>query len=194
MFIQVLRGKAGDPAAARRQMERWMRDLRPGAKGFLGSTAGVTTAGEMIALARFESPELARANSERPEQGAWWEEMAKTFSGAVTFSDSSDVDILLGGGSNEAGFVQIMMGKAADKARGRALLPEIERAVKSSRPDVLGAVLAWHDDGTFTEAVYFRSEADARKAEQDDTPEALVEVQTAMPITEFLDLSEPWLW
>ncbi len=194
MFIQVLRGKAGDSAAARRQMDRWMKELRPGAKGFLGTTAGVTTADEMIALARFESPEQARANSDRPEQGAWWEEMAKTFSGAVTFSDSSDVDVLLGGGSNEAGFVQIMKGKAADKARARTLLPEIERMVKTSRPDVLGAVLAWHDDGTFTEAVYFKSEADARQAEQDDTPEVLVEVQAAMPVTEFLDLSEPWLW
>src|ERR1700694_1549146 len=152
MFIQVIRGKAGDPEAARRQMDRWMEEVRPGAKGFLGTTAGVTAGGEMIALARFESPELAGANSDRPEQGQWWEEMAKTFSGEVAFKDSSDVDTFMGGGSNVAGFVQIITGRIADKPQARLLQPEIERVLHASRPDVLGGILAWHDDGTFTEA------------------------------------------
>src|ERR1700694_3539416 len=125
MFIQVIRGKAGDPEAARRQMDRWMEEVRPGAKGFLGTTASVTSGGEMIALARFESAELARANSDRPEQGQWWGEVAKPFSSEVTFKDSSDVDVLMGGGSNDAGFVQIMKGPAVDKARACPLQSEI---------------------------------------------------------------------
>jgi hypothetical protein len=194
MFIQVIRGKVGDPEGARRQMDRWMEELRPGAKGFLGTTAGVTPGGEMLAMARFESAELARANSDRPEQGNWWGDMAKTFSGDVTFKDSSDVDVLMGGGSNAAGFVQIMTGRAVDKARVRALQPEIEASLGAARPEVLGSVLAWHDDGTFTQAVYFTSEDEARTAEKGEPPAALTEIRAAMPITEFLDLSQPWVW
>ena len=194
MFVQVIRGKAGDAQAARRHMDRWMSELRPGAKGFLGATAGVTPSGEMIALTRFESPELARANSDRPEQGRWWEEMAKTFAGPVSFKDATDVDVVMGGGSDEAGFVQVMTGKAVDRERARALQQEIERAVGAARPDVLGGVIAWHDDGSFTEAIYFRSEAEARRGESGDMPAALTEAQAVMPIDEFLDLREPWLW
>lgn len=194
MFIQVIRGKAGDPVEARRQMDRWMEELRPGAKGFLGSTAGVSTTGELVALARFESPEAARANSARPEQGSWWEEMATSFAGDVSFKESSDVDTLSEGGSNEAGFVQIMTGKVVDGAKARSLLHEVAGAIGSLRPDVLGGVVAWHDDGTFTQAVYFRSEAAAREGEQGEMPAALADVRTAMTVTEFLDLPDPWLW
>jgi hypothetical protein len=194
MFIQVIRGKVGDPEGARRQMDRWMEELRPSSKGFLGTTAGVTSEGEMIALARFESAELARANSDRPEQGNWWQDMSKNFSGEVTFKDSSDVDVVMGGGSNDAGFVQIMTGRAVDKARARALQSEMAGTVGPARPEVLGGVLAWHEDGTFTEAVYFKSEDAARAGEKGELPAVLADLQVAMPVTEFLDLSQPWIW
>jgi hypothetical protein len=192
MFIQVIRGKAGDPQAARRLMDRWTDELGPGAKGFLGSTAGVTPGGELIALARFESEELAQANSNRPEQGKWWQEMEKTFSGPVTFKNSSDVDVLLGGGSDDAGFVQVMIGTAVDQAKARSLQAQIEKEVTASRPDVIGGLLAWHDDGTFTEAIYFQSEEAARKAEGGEPPAALAEIDAAMPVAEYLDLRQPW--
>ena len=38
--------------------------------------------------ARFESEEAAQANSDRPEQGAWWAETAKVFDGEATFRNS----------------------------------------------------------------------------------------------------------
>jgi len=93
-------------------MDQWMSDMRPGATGFLGSTAGVTDDGYGFAFARFESAAAAKANSERPEQGRWWAETEKCFAGDVTFTDSEDVETFLGGGSNDAGFVQIMRGSA----------------------------------------------------------------------------------
>jgi hypothetical protein len=194
MFIQVFRGQAGDPEAARRLMGRWMEELRPGATGFLGSTAGVTSNGQMIAMARFESADLARANSNRPEQGRWWQEMENTFSGPVRFKDSADVDVLMAGGSNDAGFVQVTTGKVVDKAKARALAPQLEREITAARPDVIGGVLAWHDDGTFTEAVYFTSEEAARAGEKGEMPAVVGEANTTMPVAEFLDLSNPWLW
>lgn len=70
MFVQLIEGRVSDRDGLRRQMDRWMSELRPQAAGFLGSTAGVTDDGQAIVLARFESARAAQANSERPEQGS----------------------------------------------------------------------------------------------------------------------------
>ena len=40
MFIQVIQGTIVDADLLRRQTERWVRELEPGAPGFLGSTGG----------------------------------------------------------------------------------------------------------------------------------------------------------
>ena len=44
-----------------------------------------------MGVARFESREAAMRNSERPEQGDWWERCSKLFTGDVTFHDCSRV-------------------------------------------------------------------------------------------------------
>ena len=74
-------------------MDEWVRELAPGADGWLGSTAGVTEDGTLVALARFESEEAAQRNSDRPEQGAWWERMAALFTSEPEFRDSTSVDV-----------------------------------------------------------------------------------------------------
>ena len=61
--------------------------------GWLGSTAGVTEDGQLVALARFESEEAAQQNSDRPEQSAWWEEMATLFTDEPVFHNSTSVDV-----------------------------------------------------------------------------------------------------
>src|SRR3954452_2468637 len=108
MFIQVIQGTVNDAEHLRRQLAKWRSDVKPGAAGYLGTTGGVTDDGRSIAMVRFESEDAARAHSVRPEQGAWWNETAKAFSGDVTFRDCHDVDTMLGGGSNDAGFVQVI--------------------------------------------------------------------------------------
>jgi len=70
MFIQVIEGHTRDAEALHHQLERWQRDLMPGAIGYLGSTGGCTATGDCILIARFESAEAARRNSDRPEQTA----------------------------------------------------------------------------------------------------------------------------
>ena len=90
MFVQVIKGRTSDAAGIRRQLERWMEEVRPGAVGFLGSTGGVADDGTSIAMVRFTDEAAARANAARPEQGAWWEEMAKYYDGEPTFRESSD--------------------------------------------------------------------------------------------------------
>src|SRR5687767_702102 len=84
MFVQVIEGKASDPAAIIEHGERWQRELRPGAIGYLGVTAGVNADGHAIAIVRFEDEASARANAARPEQTAWFEGMAKLYDGEPT--------------------------------------------------------------------------------------------------------------
>ena len=113
MFAQIIRGKVSDPAAVRPVVERWMTELGPTAKGWLGSTSGITDDNEVFVLVRFESAEAARANSDRPEQGAWWAEMEKLFDGEPTFQDSNDVQLDTSGDPDAAGFVQVMTGQVS---------------------------------------------------------------------------------
>jgi hypothetical protein len=56
-------------------------DVRPGAVGCLGATAGVTSLGGFVAVVRFEHEEAALESSRRREQSAWWEETSRFFEG-----------------------------------------------------------------------------------------------------------------
>ena len=195
MFIQVIEGRTTDVDGLRRQFERWQDELGPDAKGYLGTTGGVADDGTAIVIARFESEEAARANSDRPEQGAWWSETAPFFSGEVTFRDSTDVDTTLAGGSDDAGFVQVMQGRVGDRARLRALEEKFLPEMNAMRPDVIGSVRAWDGD-FFTEAIYFTSEADARKAESSMPDAGRPEFQEYASLVEdlrYTDLRDPWL-
>jgi hypothetical protein len=195
MFVQVIHGKVRDADLLARQHERWISEIKPGVKGYLGSTTGVTPDGRAITIARFESPAAAAANSESAQQTAWWNETAKAYDGDPTFLDSTLVDTLLGGGSNDAGFVQVIQGTAKDQAAMRAEMGAMEGELRAARPDILGVGIVWHADGAFTEAVYFKSEAETRKAEtatENDELRARYNDQFAGPPT-FYDLRSPVL-
>lgn len=199
MFVQVIEGKVSDKAGLRRQMDRWEAELRPGAAGFLGSTGGVTEDGVGFAIARFESAAAAKANSERAEQGKWWTETEQCFDGPVSFTDSEDVEEFLAGGSNDAGFVQVM--KTADgpaRADVKAMDEKFSKHAATWRPDLIGGVRVWTGETSTVEVNYFTSEAEARGNENKQPPAELAELfsQFADVIanTEFLDLSDPWLY
>lgn len=193
MYVQIIQGKLADAELQQRALDRWSQEIKPGATGYLGRTSGNTADGRTIALVRFDSQEAAEANSARPEQGAWWNEMAKSFDGEPTFHNCSEVDSLFGGGSNDAGFVQIIQGRAKDQAAMRSMMTEMEAELREQRPDILGIAVCWHGDGGFTQAVYFRTEAEARAAESaPDNQEAGQEFMDLFdgPPT-FFDLTEP---
>jgi hypothetical protein len=197
MFVQVIEGRVSDREGLHRQMDQWQRDLRPGATGFLGSTAGVADDGYAIAFARFESPAAAKANSERPEQGRWWAETEKCFAGDVTFTDSEDVETFLGGGSNDAGFVQIMRG-SADREQLHTLDAGFEEVAASWRPDLIGGLRVWTGPESYTEANYFTSEAEAREGENKEPPSELAaqaaNFEKLMANVQYSDLRDPWLY
>ena len=168
MFAQVIQGRTKDSEALRARMEAWDRELKPGAEGFLGSTAGVSDDGEFVAIARFESEDAARRNSDRPEQGQWWAETEKLLEGEVRFYDCTEVELTFGGGSDEAGFVQVIQGRLRDpeqKEQMRRMESEAEAWIQENRPDVIGGVRAWQGTN-FSHFVYFTSEAEARAGEK----------------------------
>ena len=198
MFVQVIHGRVNSPEQVRAALDRWSGQLAAGAEGWLGSTAGVTGDGRFVALARFESAEAARRNSDRPEQGQWWAETSKLFTGEVTFRDSSDVTVDVHGDPDQAGFVQVMQGRASDPGRARELMAQNPDDWTAFRPDVIGSVMVGHEGGAYTLAFYFTSEQAAREGERKQPPprlKAQMEELDRLNISEpeFLDLAQPWL-
>ena len=199
MFVQVIQGQVSDPGMAHAALDQWVQELAPGATGWLGSTAGVTDDGTFIALARFESEELARRNSDRPEQDRWWAETSKLFSGKPTFRDSNDVVVDVVGDPDQAGFVQIMEGQGTDPDRARELMATDSQEWAAFRPDIVGSVAAQHEGGKYTMALYFTSEEEAREGERKEPPPALkaqMDEMNALSVgaPEFFDIKQPWLY
>jgi len=198
MFVQVIQGEVTDAGSLRAAFDRWVEELAPRAAGWLGTTAGVSGDGAFIALVRFESAEAARRNSERPEQDQWWAETAKLFTGDVTFLDSRTAYLGRGGGSDDAGFVQVIQRRVRDVARAREILELLIPVVAEFRPEDLGTVVAEHGEDGFTVAVYFTSEAPARQTERKPPPElkALRDEQHALSAEppRYYDLRQPWLY
>lgn len=165
MFVQIIEGKASDSEGFRRVLEERRPEVMKGAIGFLGATTAIAADGTVVTMARFESEEKAQQNSARPEQTAFFEELRKYVAGEPTFHNCTEVDTFLRGGSNDAGFVQFMIGTATDKTRARKLEQELMPALSQQRPDVIGGITAW-DGNWWCQAVYFTSEAEAREGER----------------------------
>jgi hypothetical protein len=199
VFVQVIRGTVGTEQEVLELLDRWREELAGDAVGWLGSTGGVTSEGELVLTARFASAEDARRNGERPEQTGWWHELEERLSGPVTVHDCEDVALVRDGGHDGAGFVQVMVwpaGVATSAALDAARIAEVGTAlVERHRPDVLGGLVGVADDGAVVEVVYFTSEDEAREAETrtaaDDaaSDEMRVVEQLGEPL--YLDLRRP---
>jgi hypothetical protein len=199
MFVQVIQGRVSDPKKLHAALDQWVRELAPGAGGWLGSTAGVTDDGRFIGLVRFESKAAAQRNSDRPEQDRWWTETSKLFDGEATFHDSGDVIVDTPGDPDRAGFVQVMRGRGTNPDRARELMNQDSDKWAAFRPEVIGSVAAMHDAGAYTMAIYFTSEEEAREGERKEPPpelKAQMDEMNAMSIgaPDFFDLKQPWLY
>lgn len=195
MFVQIIKAKVLDAPALVGRIREWLDQLGPGAEGWLGTTSGITADGQLITLVRFESEEAARRNSERVEQGEWWAKTAEYLENPV-FIDSSDVATYLGGGSDDARFVQIIEAAVSDQVRHAELMREFEQEVADGRPDLLGTLVVYHD-GRMTMTAYFTSEAAAREGEAQEMPEAMKahndEWRALLSDVRYYDLADPEL-
>lgn len=197
MFVQVIQGHVSDPEAIHRAFDRWERELAPGADGWLGTTAGVTPDGELIALAQFDSPEAANRNSHREEQDRWWRETSRLFDSEPIFIDCQEVDTFLDGGYERAGFVQVMQGRSRDPHRFLEMNHQAESALHRFRPEIIGGTAAVHPRGDrVTEAVYFTSEREARQGERKQPPPELADLMEPEMFSDvrYYDLPNPWLY
>lgn len=198
MFAQVIQGRTSDGEAVLAAAEQWLKEYGPGATGWLGSTLGMTDDGRFIEVARFESAEAARQNSERPEQTRWWEETRRLFADEPTFLDSDDVTVETLGDRDRAEFVQVKQGRTTDTARSKELMARFPmEEMTALRPEILGSVLIWQDEGRWTQVIYFTSEVAAREGERTEVPEvwqnAVAELMTLGGEPDFLDLRRPVL-
>jgi len=196
VFIQIIQGKCTAQDAMHERMDRWREELEPGTYGWIGGTYGFTDDDMFVAVVRFESAEAARRNSDRPEQSAWWSETSKLFDGEVTFHDCEDVMMFLDGGSDDAGFVQIIQGRVSDPARLRNVVDETQKTLHDFRPDIIGGTVAIDADGYFTETVSFSNEEAAREGERREPPadmRRMIDDEMAlMSDVRYLDLHRPW--
>jgi hypothetical protein len=192
VFIQIIQGKCNRPDELRAMARSWREELSDGAEGWLGGTYGFTDDDEFIGVVRFESREAAMANSGRPEQAAWAEQMMALMDGPVEFHDCDDVMLFMDGGSDDAGFVQVIRGRTEDPGRIKAMLADTT-TLHEMRPDIIGGSVAIEADGTFTETIAFRDEASARAGEQmEPPPEVRAELESMMAGARFYDLHDPW--
>lgn len=192
MFIQIIQGRCSRPEDLRRLLDQWNDELAPGATGWLGGTYGMTDDGVFVGMVRFDSRESAMANSARPEQDEWWSRAQQCFDGPVEFHDSEDVTLMLDGGSDDAGFVQVIRGRVDDPERLKQMMADTDM-IHEARPEILGATLALEEDGTFIETVFFTDEDSARRGEATAMPEEVRdELESVLHDPEYLDLHQPW--
>jgi hypothetical protein len=196
VFIQIMQGKCTNEERMHQLSDEWRETMGPTAEGWLGGTYGVTDDGEFLGIVRFESREAAARNSARPEQDAWWQKMQECFEGDVTFHDCDDVMLMLDGGSDEAGFVQVMQGRATDPEKFHRFNEQPMDALHEQRPDIIGGTIAMQPDGWFTETIFFRSEEAAREGERKEMPEDMrrmwEEEMSLMQDLTYKDLHHPW--
>lgn len=193
MFMQVVQAKTKDKAGVKEMWDRWNREVQPAAQGYLGATGGVTEDGDLIVIARFESAEAAERNNNIPEQQQWYSEFEKYIEGEPSFTNYTNIDLDNGGGSDDAGFVQVIRVKGGDPEAYRALEEELAPKMRELRPDVIGSITGY-EGGDATSVIYFTSEEEARKNESN--PEFQELSKRYMDLTgdaTFYDLKDPWL-
>ena len=197
MFIQVIQGRATNPPGIRRDLGRWQRLLAADADGWLGSTTGITDDSWSITVVRFASEAQARRNSDRPEQREWWRDASQHLA-RVAVHDAPKVHTYRDGGSDQAGFVQVIQGHRDDLERMVSLGRDQEEVLAREAPHLLGMTVAEHADrpGDFTQVMYFTSEQDARRFEQ-EPPAAeepvLEQLRSPMTTSRCFDLRDPQL-
>ncbi|MCW2855868.1 MAG: hypothetical protein JWR52_1483 [Marmoricola sp.] len=99
----------------------------------------------------------------------------------------------LDGGSDDAGFVQVIRGHVTDRNLVKVMMSDTD-ALRQMRPEIIGGTFAITGDGTFTQTVAFTDEASARSGEAGEGPPAEIAeaLQSLMADATFYDLHHPW--
>ncbi len=197
MFLRVIQGRVPDRTAMRAQHETWAREIGPDVPGWRGCAAGITEDDRFICLSWFHTAEASARLAARGDQREWWARTERLFLGPVVATEFPDVAVLLDGLTVEAGFVQVIQGRAADATRLRTLERDLLRHLPDGRPDMLGGVAAARADGRFVQAFAFSSEELARAGEHGEQlpelEEVLFELRRLTGEPSYHDLRHPWI-
>jgi hypothetical protein len=194
VFIQMVQGKCSRQDDMRMLVDAWCTQMadRP---GWLGGTYGFTDDDRFVGIVRYDSEAACRDYRAEADAGMWWAEAESLMDGSCEIHQSGDVTMMLEGGSDDAGFVQVMRGHVgnADLLRKMTGDTEMTNMLHEARPEIIGSTLAIEDDGSFIETVAFTDEESARKGEQTEMPaEVQQDMAAAMADVEFIDLHRPW--
>ncbi|GAA4232195.1 hypothetical protein GCM10022254_31450 [Actinomadura meridiana] len=171
LCVQVVRGRTRDAAALREAADRWYRDVAPGARGWLGSTGGVTDDGAYVNLLRFASERAAHRNDRRRAQVRWWDEVRDLFEGEVTVTECTDVEEFGRDDIGRARFVQILQTHLGDQDAARPFVPpEAQEILDRLRPDMIGGMFCVSPDADLFGVAYFTSLTAAREGERTRMP------------------------
>ena len=169
MFFQVIQGKVADPERFSASLDSWVEQFGPSADGWLGTTSGTYGDNSRIALARFESAEAAKLNSDRPKRhsGGRSSPLPSTAIRAPTTLTTSyswgPVDPTRRDSSRSCADGWPSRTRTGDGSN-------FSQMPSDFRPDILGGLEALKDDGTFVMAMYFSSEAEAREGKKKPMP------------------------
>jgi hypothetical protein len=194
VFIQMIQGACARQDEMRHLVDDWCGRMadRP---GWLGGTYGFTDDDCFIGVGRYEDRDACAMWCKDPEAAPYWAAAAELFDESCDIFESDDVSIMLAGGSDDAGFVQVMHGRVSDPDRLRHLLTDttMTTMLHDARPEIIGATFALQGDGTSTETVAFTDEEAARNGERVHMPEDVAaELEAAMGAVEYIDLHAPW--
>ena len=194
MFVLTVAAHTSAADALRRHVLTWPAEVGTAATGWLGSTAGVSDDGAFLLLLRFESEEASLITSGLPSYTDWWQMCRRHLDTKPSFTPSTAVTGILAGGSDSAAAVRITQGRATP-SRLEDIVRRLEVVPASQRDDVIGGLVAWHDGGQFTEALYLRAPPTARLLAATSTPLGRFarDHDAAIRGARITDLREPWL-
>ena len=192
MYIQMAQGKCDRQDEMRKLVDDWSSAMAD-REGWLGGTYGFTNDGRFIGVVRYESAEAReRLFADEVSTKGW--AAAQELCQDLEMHESGDVTMMLEGGADTAGFVQVMRGHIGDPERARHLVSdEMTSMLHQARPEIIGATMAIEADGSFVETVAFTDEESARRGESQEMPDSVrSEIDAAFADVEFIDLRKPW--
>jgi hypothetical protein len=194
VFIQMVQGRCSRQDEMRQLVDDWCGSMadRP---GWLGGTYGFTDDDRFLGIVRFDSSSACKEAAAMDGAAMWWAGAEALFDGDCDVHESEDVSIMLAGGSDDAGFVQVMQGRVTDADRYRHFMTDtaMTSMLHDARPEIIGAILAMEPNGRFVETIAFTDEDSARRGEQIDMPADMeADFQAAMADVEYIDLHKPW--
>src|SRR3954453_9537405 len=160
----MVQGPCSRQDEMRRLVDNWCGTMadRP---GWLGGTYGFTDDDRFLGVVRFDSSSACLESAAAPDSATWWAGAQELFDGRCEIHESEDVSMMLQGGSDDAGFVQVMKGRVEDADKFRPFITDTEMTsmLHDAPPDIIGGILAMEIDGTFAQTIAFTDEDSARK-------------------------------